>query len=148
MAADLKAFAKHAKRQAVSCDDVKLLVRKMPELKAELEHFEVNTLGRSDRQGTTPPRPSGGGGGVTGGGGGDGAALSACSMYDANISANRFFVCVSISCVSLFASERIKANTGKRPQSSKISSNGNSRCVILTFLATAGSLPNRYERLY
>jgi hypothetical protein len=96
MAAELKAFAKHAKRQAVSCDDVKLLVRKMPELKAELEHFEVNTLGRSDRQGTTPPRPSGSGGGVGGGGGGNGAAPSACFMYHANISANRFLLCFVI----------------------------------------------------
>ncbi|KAI0213723.1 Centromere protein S [Lamellibrachia satsuma] len=37
MATDLELFAKHAKRMTVNSDDVKLLVRKSPEL---LEHIE------------------------------------------------------------------------------------------------------------
>lgn len=65
MAADLKAFSKHAKRQTVSCDDVKLLARKLPELTADLDQFEEanSSSSRSERQGQSPPSRGGGGGG-------------------------------------------------------------------------------------
>lgn len=64
MAADLKAFSKHAKRQTVSCDDVKLLARKLPELTADLDEFEEanSSSSRFERQGQSSPRRGGGGG--------------------------------------------------------------------------------------
>jgi len=64
MAADLRAFSKHAKRQTVSSDDVKLLARKLPELRADLDQYDEanSSSSRPERQGYSPPSRGGGAG--------------------------------------------------------------------------------------
>mmetsp|Transcript_45078 Transcript_45078/g.76603 ORF Transcript_45078/g.76603 Transcript_45078/m.76603 type:complete len:203 (-) Transcript_45078:517-1125(-) len=49
MSSDLRAFSKHAKRAGITCDDVKLLARKVPELAHQLEQFERVNLTKESR---------------------------------------------------------------------------------------------------
>mmetsp|Transcript_42186 Transcript_42186/g.112582 ORF Transcript_42186/g.112582 Transcript_42186/m.112582 type:complete len:103 (-) Transcript_42186:510-818(-) len=68
VASDLKHFAKHGKRTVISCDDVKLLARKLPSLHNDLEAYEAAYLTKEKAPSRKRKKSSSAGGG---GGGND-----------------------------------------------------------------------------
>mmetsp|Transcript_26440 Transcript_26440/g.31249 ORF Transcript_26440/g.31249 Transcript_26440/m.31249 type:complete len:141 (+) Transcript_26440:57-479(+) len=53
VASDLRSFSKHGKRATVTCDDVKLIARKVPELLTDLEEYEEANMSEKKKRKTT-----------------------------------------------------------------------------------------------